>query len=491
MRPTERAEEDDNGMNSTTETQAEGTNPGLGTVEHDETTDTTNKGNGSASTEPENTSSESSDSESSDTESSDSDVNETGSDKSSGSNDSPDRAPDIESDEETDDGPGLESTLHRTFAPPWLNTTKANSNGVETQQQPTPKTSNDETTNERMDRIEKVLESMASAMKSLQPHNRPTSSRQDAESSWSVPLDNTTMERNSSIVRWDNIKPFPSGVPANKMWEEWNRYIENFEIAALLSNANDPAKRTQLLFLSMGPDLQEIVRAAKLRPNLSDPNCYKTFVANIQGYFRGMTDTAAEHEAFSSMKQMKDESAVAYHARLMCKVRLCGYSSEDQDRFVRAQLLKGLRNKDLVKSSRTYGYETNFIVQAATRDEAYEAETSQSTDGHVFHVERQNSSNNYRKRRNPDESIRGPYAKRRQIDQGQGRRSRCSRCNLTSHRTGKCPAIDKKCINCGKVGHFAAACRGKRVNAIRFKRENTPDDDQDDERDVEKQVLKN
>nr|XP_029709644.1 dentin sialophosphoprotein-like [Aedes albopictus] len=386
VRPTERAEEDDNGMNSTTETQAEGTNPGLGTVEHDETTDTTNKGNGSASTEPENTSSESSDSESSDTESSDSDVNETGSDKSSGSNDSPDRAPDIESDEETDDGPGLESTLHRTFAPPWLNTTKANSNGVETQQQPTPKTSNDETTNERMDRIEKVLESMASAMKSLQPHNRPTSSRQDAESSWSVPLDNTTTERNSSIVRWDNIKPFPSGVPANKMWEEWNRYIENFEIAALLSNANDPAKRTQLLFLSMGPDLQEI---------------------------------------------------------------------------------------------------------AATRDEAYEAETSQSPDSHVFHVERQTSSNNYRKRRNPDESIRGPYAKRRQIDQGQGRRSRCSRCNLTSHRTGKCPAIDKKCINCGKVGHFAAACRGKRVNAIRFKRENTPDDDQDDERDVEKQVLKN
>nr|XP_029708352.1 uncharacterized protein LOC115254822 [Aedes albopictus] len=128
---------------------------------------------------------------------------------------------------------------------------------------------------------------------------------------------------------------------------------------------------------------------------------------------------------------------------------------------------------------------------AATRDEAYEAETSQSPDSHVFHVERQTSSNNYRKRRNPDESIRGPYAKRRQIDQGQGRRSRCSRCNLTSHRTGKCPAIDKKCINCGKVGHFAAACRGKRVNAIRFKRENTPDDDQDDERDVEKQVLKN
>lgn len=134
-----------------------------------------------------------------------------------------------------------------------------------------------ETANERMDRIEKVLECMASAMKSLQTYDRPTSSHREAEpnSSMSMPIDTPdTIEKNPSIIRWDNIQPFPPGIPANRMWEEWNKYIENFEIAALLSNANEPGRRTQLLFLPMGPDLQEIVRAAKLRPSLTDINCY-------------------------------------------------------------------------------------------------------------------------------------------------------------------------------------------------------------------------
>lgn len=361
-----------------------------------------------------------------------------------------------------------------------------------------------EADNNRMDRFEKILESMASAMKSFEAYGRPIPNR-ETEPNWPIdtpsmvpndtpsmiPIDTPSMvERNPSVIRWDNIKPFPSGIPANKMLEEWNRYIEIFEIAASLNNAQNPVKRTQLLFLSMGPDLQDIVRAAKLYPRLTDVNCYKIFVANIKDYFRTMTDTSAEHEAFSSMRQERNESAIAFHARLMSKVRLCGYSNDDQDRFVKAQLLKGLRNKELVKASRTYGYQTNFIVQAATRDEAYEAETAHSADDHVFQIKRQNTStNSSQKRRKPDDSFHEPPAKRRQIDQGQGRRSRCSKCNLTFHRNGRCPALDKKCLNCGKLGHFAAACRGKRVNAVRFKQEDIPSDN-DDGREDDKQVLK-
>lgn len=359
--------------------------------------------------------------------------------------------------------------------------------------------------NNRMDRFEKILESMASAIKSFGTYGRPIPNR-ETEPNWPidtpsvVPIDTPSMipidtpsmvERNPSVIRWDNIKPFPSGIPANKMLEEWNRYIEIFEIAASLNNAENPVKRTQLLFLSMGTDLQDIVRAANLYPRLTDVNCYKIFVANIKDYFRTMTDTAAEHEAFSSMRQERNESAVAFHARLKGKVRLCGYSTDDQDRFVRAQLLKGLRNRELVKSSRTYGYQTNFIVQAATRDEAYEAETTQSADERVFQIRHQNTAtNSSQKRRKPDDSFREPPpTKQQQIDHAQGRRSRCSRCNLTFHKKGRCPALDKKCLNCGKLGHFAAACRGKRVNAVRYKQEDISSDN-DDGREDDKQVLK-
>lgn len=357
-----------------------------------------------------------------------------------------------------------------------------------------------ETSNDRMERIERVLADMSTVITRLQAYDRPSSSRVQTDTSWTVPCTTINMEGTSSTSRWDNPTPFPSGVSANRMWEEWNRYIQNFEIKASLNNVNDPVKRCQRLFLDMGPEQQEIILAAKLRPSLEDGNCYRVFVKNITDYFRSMTDTAAEHEAFSCMKQERVESAVAFHARLMCKVRLCNYSAEDQDRFVRAQLLKGLKNKDIVKAARTYGHEVNYIVQAATRDEAYEAETAQPEDVNVFQVH-----NRYPPKRQPNwkqkssneriERDNGPPEKRRKSGYGDGRRSKCPNCNFKNHRYGVCPAINKNCANCGTRGHFAAACRTKRVNAVHHKREDLGSDMSEDDtpRDTlneTKQVLK-
>ncbi|XP_055551268.1 uncharacterized protein LOC129733770 [Wyeomyia smithii] len=331
------------------------------------------------------------------------------------------------------------------------------------------KKSKKSTSSKRMERIEKTLADLATAMSFFQSNNKPSTVREN-EQSWCVA--NTPSQEKSS-VRWENIKPFPAGVPANKMWEEWNRYIENFEIAASLNNANDPVIRTRLLFLSMGPNLQEIVRAAKLRPNLADAGCYKTFISSINEYFKSMTDTAAKHEAFLRMRQETGETAVAFHARLMCKVRLCGYSDDDHDHFVRAQLLKGLRNKELVKSSRTYGYQTNYIVQAATHSEAYEVETVEtveSSNTNVFQTRM------LQKRKPLNESSNEPTQKRSFTERGTGRRSRCSRCNQLFHRNAQCPAINKNCNNCGKRGHFSAAYRNKRVNSIRYNQGNQESD---------------
>lgn len=127
----------------------------------------------------------------------------------------------------------------------------------------------------------------------------------------------TRFDSSTQSVRWDNIKPFPKGIPANKLWEAWTKYFENFEIAASLSNVCDPVKRFQLLYLSVGDELQGIVRAAKLRPESIDASCYGDFVKNIEKYLKALTDTSAEHDMFSSMQQEKGESAVNFHARLV------------------------------------------------------------------------------------------------------------------------------------------------------------------------------
>ncbi|XP_058829267.1 uncharacterized protein LOC131688772 [Topomyia yanbarensis] len=278
-----------------------------------------------------------------------------------------------------------------------------------------------------------------------------------------------SLDNGAQNIRWDNIKPFPKGVPANKLWEAWTKFFENFEIAASLSNAYDPVKRFHLLYLSIGDELQGIVRAAKLRPDSIDANCYGVFVKNIEEYLKALTDTSAEHDAFSSMQQEKGESAVNFHARLMEKVWLCGYSPSDQDRFVRTQLLKGLRNRELAKAARTYGHDTNFVVQSATRDEALQPEPP-SLEGptSILAVSRSFSRDVGMKRQlsKPDERGIGFRPKH---FRGDGRPSlqryeRCSRCNRAAHGGQRCPALDKNCNSCGRRGHFSATCRRKRVN---------------------------
>lgn len=289
------------------------------------------------------------------------------------------------------------------------------------------------------------------------------------------------------VIRWDNIKPFPKNVAATKMWEAWTRFIEDFEMAAYLSNLKDPKRRVELLLLSMGDELKSVVRAAKLRPSVEDEHCYSKFVDNIDKYLKAMTDPAAEHEDFSMMRQEEGESAVKFHARLTEKVLLCDYSPVDQDRFVRTQLLRGLRNQELKKAARTYAHDSNTIVQAATRAEAFQAEMvvtreepnalvvsssrfrgaeGQNKRGSAFHQTMRNPAKRFRSDRMP------AYQPRRV-----SRRSRCSRCFESSHRGAECPALRRNCFSCGQRGHLAAACRVDRVSTVKDENSGIPMDE--------------
>ena len=346
----------------------------------------------------------------------------------------------------------------------------------------------------RMDQFEKLLHNLTSTLNNNQRHHYHPS-EDDIDKSWSSARAAAPQQGPSQSIRWDHIKAFPKGIPANRMWEAWHSYIETFEIAASLGNAFDQSKRAQLLFLSVGEEMQSVIRAAKLRPNLAETDCYVKFVTNIDSHLKSMTDTSAELEAFANMQQGKDESIMNFHARLVEKVRLCGYNPADQERFVRAQLIKGMLNRELAKAARTYGYETNFIVQSAIRDSSTDSGVGPSHLGNVFALQGHQpttsgagleAGSSYQadifalegRRSRFDQ---GPRQRRsnlgardaRQADRSRsrtripGRRALCSRCRYLAHRNEQCPALSRNCNTCGLKGHFAAACRLRRVSNAR------------------------
>lgn len=354
---------------------------------------------------------------------------------------------------------------------------------------------------EWMNKIENFLADLSKAITLSQPGtSQPAPVSPVADQSWNFSHEPSRAQGSYTTVRPEHINQFPSGIRPNKMWAEWYDFIENFEVAVSLHNANDPVYKVKLLYLSLGKELQSIVKAANLKPSLTDPHCYTAFVKNIENHLRSMTDTAAEHRAFLKMKQGRDESTVSFHARLMKNVKLCGYSSSDQSRFVRAQLMDGLRNKELVKAARTYNYDTNFIVQSSTRDEAYEAEiVEQALESNISQIgegygnnrkrnyDRQESGYPPAKYRRTSEFVQTPEHRPNQSRWGgssnlqarvnqsnprsnprtQGRQTRCPRCNNVFHRNPQCPALSRTCDKCGKRGHFAVACRtGRRIQQI-------------------------
>lgn len=235
----------------------------------------------------------------------------------------------------------------------------------------------------------------------------------------------------------------------------------------------------------MGKNLQDIINAANLQPNYGDTRCYSALVKGMNDYFKTMTDTATEHEAFQAMTQASGESIVSFHARLAQKVRLCGYSPSDQIRFILSQLLKGMENRELAMAARTYGHDANLIVRAATRVEAFKAQgrATESSCSEVHAVERNQGSSRdgylVRKYRKVENNIGGaikkiPEMRGSQQECGQGRRNRCWRCGFTFHKRNVCPALGKRCNSCGRTGHYAAMCRTdirqKRINNLQEER---------------------
>ncbi|KAL1399593.1 hypothetical protein pipiens_008090 [Culex pipiens pipiens] len=167
-------------------------------------------------------------------------------------------------------------------------------------------------------------------------------------------------------VRWDQFPKFPKDVATTKLWEEWQQFYEDFEMATDVANVRDPYQRCKVL----GGQLKAIIKAAGLIPFSNSADCYDTLVKGINEHLFDLTDSEAAHQNFTSMKQAPGESVAAYHARVTVSVKLCKYSEDDCGRFVRTQMINGMANKQLAKEARTHNWTTNYLVQAASRIEA-------------------------------------------------------------------------------------------------------------------------
>lgn len=158
---------------------------------------------------------------------------------------------------------------------------------------------------------------------------------------------------------------------------------------------------------------------------------------------------------------------------------MCGYGN-DENRFIRSQILQGMSNRDVANAARTYNHDIQSVIQAATRAEAFNINAGPSKAEGVMEITSKRSNQQSGQKRfssggwnSQDRGRTNDPPNKRKDSHGKfvGKHNRCFRCDRPKHNGKQCPALFKNCNTCNERGHFSATCRKKRVNNLGFSKE--------------------
>lgn len=187
---------------------------------------------------------------------------------------------------------------------------------------------------------------------------------------------------------------------------------------------------------------------------------FEAMIEGIGEYLKGLSDDSMNMNHLCSMKQSPGEQTNDFLVRLHRQGKVCGIV---MDEFIRTRFLEGLADRALASMAYQQGWKLDMILHAATRGEAAGSAAPTRTFDEVSAITTSNPDKRGKRKFGVGS---GNVEKKLKTADFKGSGSRCSNCNLRFHKFGSCPAASKDCRRCGRVGHFEAACKDKKVAAV-------------------------
>lgn len=262
------------------------------------------------------------------------------------------------------------------------------------------------------------------------------------------------------------IPPFNPYMDPNKVCLEWISWKRNFALYLMAKGVTKDQEKVAMLLFWAGPEVQRMYMQKKCgeteesdSDNIGEE--YPEAIKLLDSVFLNQKNKSFQRATFRQMTQGKEESILSFVGRLREQAKFCEFGTESAtDQAIQDQILeKGSSEKlrrELWKKERKLP-EVIKLAQSLENASMYEKNhalkegvdvnwVAGSSDGKRFKTEKGHE--------NPKETFRG----------------RCWSCNGMGHRKGdlKCVARDKKCLKCGRKGHFSVSCRQNR--ATRFKK---------------------
>lgn len=246
-------------------------------------------------------------------------------------------------------------------------------------------------------------------------------------------------------------------------WRKWKR---SFELFVEGKGVENPAQKKALLLHCGGIQMQDIFFTLSVPEPEENGTVYSVAMGVLDGYFSPVGNAQMERHLFRNMFQQPTETIDQFVTRLRQKAEFCAYT--DVGERIKEQVIEkcashNLRRKLLEKGEDLTLEQLQTIARAMENSETqankiegipqHEVNRVQTTRGISNFKRPSDASANY-KRQSDSYFKRAP-------DRDTTRK--CYRCGKGDHLqwNPNCPARNRECGKCQRIGHFTHCCRTK------------------------------
>lgn len=248
----------------------------------------------------------------------------------------------------------------------------------------------------------------------------------------------------------------------------WKKWYGSFEYYIAATGVDQDAQKRALLLHVAGPEVQEVFSTFT-----ATCDNYNNTVEALKAHFLPKTNKRYERVLFRQINQEARESSDNFVTRLRKLAESCDFHDVEDaivDQFIEKCCSSSLRRKLLQEQDLTLEKLLQIARSLEAADQQANVIESAGKNSHTATLAPK--VNLVKQGHRPDKSFQKPRKWSKHLNAGLGDNSlskpqslggkNCTRCGKPDHnysQLDKCPAKNRKCSACGKLGHFMQFCR--------------------------------
>ena len=248
-------------------------------------------------------------------------------------------------------------------------------------------------------------------------------------------------------------------------WKRWHARLENLTAAL---NITQKARKKALLLHYAGEEVFNIYDSfTDEQKGIGSEDEYKSLIESFDAHFTPKKNLDFETFRFRQFKQNHDESIDCFHTRLRLQATRCEFAEVEKE--IKAQIIQGCTSSRLRKRALrddkltlTQLLDTARVLELSDK-QAQEIEGEQSANFVSRNHHASGSKSKSKFQQNPNQNRQqSSNTKSTSAATNHTGSKKCYWCGAQPHHPrNKCPAKDKQCKSCSKLGHFSSVCRSK------------------------------